>query len=277
MAIENKNAPGNIFGALFSKKDIRDYRLSQGTSKVAFPEEFQLSTVSVKQQGSVGACVAFSVSEVMEYFNKIQLGITKRVSPGFIYGNRRDTSYKKSGMYVRDALNVACKYGSCFMSDFSRVAEVPKAIELFEERYDELASAALGNRFSTYFRVYTKEDIKYALMTHGPVIFAINWYNDMSVDSEGILRTKYKGGLNGAHCMVIYGWDKNGWKIQNSWGILWGKAGRAILPYDIRLTEAWGITDTIVENFDIKKPKFAEWFAKIINFILNLFRKNKER
>ena len=48
--------------------------------------------------------------------------------------------------------------------------------------------------------------------------------------------------------MVIYGWNKQGWKIQNSWGTSWGNQGRAILPYDTKLSEAYGVIDDIYEG-----------------------------
>ena len=78
--------------------------------------------------------------------------------------------------------------------------------------------------------------------------------------------------------MVIYGWDKNGWKFQNSWGIYWGNKGRAILPYDFPINEAWGVIDTITnENQDNLKKPFSscvgQVVAKIINAIVNLFKK----
>ena len=68
--------------------------------------------------------------------------------------------------------------------------------------------------------------------------------------------------------MVIYGWNEEGFKFQNSWGPLWGNGGRAILPYEIKVREAWSVTDNIIEgNLDIKKPFHSELgnvIAKIV-------------
>ena len=73
--------------------------------------------------------------------------------------------------------------------------------------------------------------------------------------------------------MVIYGWNKDGWKILNSWGS-WNKTGTAILPYGFAIREAYGVTDDILDKRDdIIKPynsKFKKFIAKIINFFLNL-------
>ena len=79
--------------------------------------------------------------------------------------------------------------------------------------------------------------------------------------------------------MIIYGWNEKGWLIQNSWGTYWGKKGRAILPYDVKIREAWGVTDEVtLENSDIKKSIFnnttiLRFIAKVLNKILNFFRK----
>ena len=67
-------------------------------------------------------------------------------------------------MYVREALANMCKFGNVFKEDFKENKEVPEAIDLFEERFDSLKEKAYPNRFSTYFRLTSTEDIKYALM-----------------------------------------------------------------------------------------------------------------
>lgn len=73
--------------------------------------------------------------------------------------------------------------------------------------------------------------------------------------------------------MVIYGWNEQGWLVQNSWGKHWGANGRFTLPYNIPRKETWGVTDakstTLVE---IKKPfksKLGAWCAKIIHKIIS--------
>ena len=112
-------------------------------------------------------------------------------------------------------------------------------------------------------------------MKHGPVIFAIPWYDDMEV-INGMLTSEQKGDAGG-HCMVIYGWNQYGWLIQNSWSSKWGDKGRAILPYDMKIREAYGIVDTITgDSTKITKPfhgRLGNFFAKIINWVINLFKR----
>lgn len=269
------------FGSLPFVEDVRDYRLKKSIVKAeVFPEEFTLVPPKVKNQGAVGSCVAHAIAETVEYHNREQEKTNTLMSTGFIYGNRRNSLNKSSGMFIREALSNTCKYGTTTQKEFFENAEVPKAINLFEERFDELKDKAFPNRLSTYFRLISDADIKHALMNYGPVVFAMTWREGIHVDSKGILQVDPTRKATGGHCMIIYGWTKDGWKIQNSWGVKWGNKGYAILPFDAKKSEAWGVTDEVVNGKgDIKKPfntTFMRWIAKIFNWIVNLFKKGNK-
>lgn len=259
-------------GALFSKKDVRDYRIDCVSAPAEFPAEFELEMPKVKSQGSVGSCVAHSISTVIEYFNNLQQNNNEEMSVGYIYGNRTNTAYTKSGMYTRDAIAVTCKYGDVPKALFPYNEEVPDIIEKFNNQSDELFSKGQPNRFTSYYRLYTEDEIKTSLMNNGPVIFAMQWYDDIKV-IDGVITTSQKTD-NGGHCMVLYGWNEQGWKIQNSWGKHWGKGGRAILPYNVKIREAWGIIDTLTQTeTNVVKPyngKVGNMFAKILNLLINI-------
>lgn len=261
-------------GALFSKTDVRDYRIDIAKS-LQFPEAFELGLGKVKNQGSVGSCVAHSLSEIIEYHNS-QQGNDNTMSVGYIYGNRRCSLHTGEGMVVRDALKGTCEYGDAANVDFSENEEVPGIITKFEERVDDLFDEASKAHFEKYYRCYTADDIKLALINDGPVAFAMTWYRDFKVNGDGILESTYEDcNKSGGHCMVIYGWNRYGWLIRNSWGSSWGKSGNAILPYDAPIREAWGIADD-KSNTPLKKPyntKFGKFMSKIFNFFINLFEK----
>ena len=111
-------------------------------------------------------------------------------------------------------------------------------------------------------------------MAGNPVLILITWYSDMKVVDD-VLITNYTGDVGG-HCMVIYGWDERGWKVQNSWGNNWGNNGCVIIPYDFKFDECWIVSDNIIDNTEVKKPfssKLGQIVAKIINKIVNLFKK----
>lgn len=233
------------FGAIPSPKDIRDYRIACA-SNAEFPVEYELKMPEIKNQGSVGSCVAHSIATVIEYFSRLQGDESGEMSVGYIYGNRTNTDYKDVGMIVRSALAVSCEYGDVINTFFPYNEEVPSIISKFEVSMCGLFAKGYPHRISSYYRCNNEKEIKTALTKKSPVIMVMNWYTDIEV-IDGVIKTN-GGQYFGGHCMVIYGWNEQGWKIQNSWGTEWGNNGRAILPYDVFIREAWGVVDEISEN-----------------------------
>lgn len=260
-------------GAIFSGVDVRDYQMICAVSNTVFPEEFELSTIRVKNQGNVGSCVGHALSSIIEYYNATQHGDISEMSVGYIYGNRSNSEHKDPGMIIRDALDVVVKFGDVPYEDFPFNVETPKAISLYEQFAEDLYEIGRPNRISKYCRVNTVAAAKLALMSGVPLLMAMNWYDDMDVDENGVLSTKHEG-YAGGHCMFIYGWNEKGWKIQNSWGVKWGINGKFVLPYEMGMAECWAVTDDIVDGTYIKKPfrsKIGKKFAKIMNIMFNIF------
>lgn len=264
-------------GAIFSGTDVRDYKAVYTASAAKFPKEFELKTVRIKNQGAVGSCVAHSLSSIIEYYNSVQNGDTTEMSIGYIYGNRTTSEHKGAGMIMRDALEVARKYGDVTKAQFSEGLpmdnlEVPAAISLFTMRKDKLFDMGYPHRISQYCRVNSVNAIKASLYAGNPVLMAMTWYDDMEV-VDGVLTTSYIG-CAGGHCMFIYGWDERGWKVQNSWGEDWGVNGTMIIPYDMYIEECWTLTDDVIEGIVVKKPfstKIGKYIAKIINKVCSHF------
>jgi hypothetical protein len=51
-----------------------------------------------------------------------------------------------------------------------------------------------------------------------------------------------------------------------------------VVPFDFKWVEAWAVTDNVVNGEDLIKPQnnwFIRVFSKLINWVLNLFKKNK--
>lgn len=278
-------------GAL-SKVDIREYSASfspcgASAETVEFPEEFELKMPAVKNQSTTSACVAFSLSTVVEYFNELQEGSYVKMSTGYIYGNRRKSDgFTGQGMYVSDALNTVVKYGDVPNKLFNSNLEVPEAIEVFEKKALDIAEDAYPNRFTEFFALKTRDDMKLNLMQNGPIVFSIQWYKGYYVEAGTNLlkfRTQTK---DGSHCMVIYGWNKDGWKFQNSWGTMFGDGGRAVYPYDAPLQNCYGVIDTICnrakdDKINELQKKFDEISTELankedeidkLNFSLNNYR-----
>lgn len=249
-------------GAIASPYDLRDYRLACTASVSTFPKEFDLSTVSpmpdAKHQGTVNSCVAHALATIVEWFSRWQGDEISDFSVGYIYGNRRNTITTDKGMYIRDALATACEYGDVIKTLFPYNKEVPAIIELFEEQADKLYKQGIPHRFSSYYRVWGETEMKTALMSNSPIVIGTRWYSDMRV-VNGVLTSSFEHSVySGLHALVIYGWNEQGWLIQNSHGANWGNKGRAILPYDVDIKEAYGVVDNITENAKILRIKELE-------------------
>lgn len=264
----NQNQYTEVCGAGFSKPDLRDYKIAKSSIQSSFPEEYELSMPLVKSQGSVGSCVAHSICLVAEYFNKKQYDIDNILSVGYIYGNRVPPLNKTEGMITRFAIANFCVDGTPLATEFPLHCEVPEIIDAVAKVKDSLHDKAAQFRFTSYVKVSKPEEIKTALMDGNPVIFAVDWYKNTKV-KNGIITSPRKE-KTGGHAMVIYGWDANGWKIQNSWGANWGNGGCAIWPYEYKIREAYAIIDTEASALNIDKPhkattKFGKWCIKIAN------------
>lgn len=271
-------------GSLFSIPDVRDYVAHSNKSDDEIPKEFTLNYLpAIKNQGAVGSCVAHSLATVAEYYTKKETGKKTKMSTGYIYGNRMFSTHKGSGMYTRDALKTMTKYGDVPYEYFPDNVEVPYAIELFEQKVEEIEHLGYNFKFKAYYKLTDEKAIKTHLLSGNPVVMAMPWYDDIKI-VDGVMVTKQvKTKKTGGHCMVIVGWNETGWVVQNSWGTLWGNKGRFILPYDVVIRETWGPTDAEPgDEITIKKPfstpcgRFlATIINKVISWVYNLTHKNK--
>ena len=265
-----------IFSKLVSPFDARDYKVTVTTEE--FPEIFVLPEVSVKNQGSVGSCVAHACSSLVEFHNKRQENTDIVFSTEFIYGYRPLGYYVGEGMYIRNALKTLQDVGDCPYTDLKGNHECKKAMEAVEAKLNSLKDAAYPHRISTYAKVSSEAEIKQALMSFGYVVVSMPWHESYKL-VDGVY-TYSSSKTRGNHCVLIYGWNEKGWLVHNSWGKSWGKKGKFIVPFDFKWREAWAVTDQIIGEGDIKRPTdnwfirtFAPAINKIVNFLYSLFKK----
>ena len=257
-----------------SKKDLRNYKIRATASQIDnLPDEFELPKYSfIKNQGSVGSCVPHVISEILEYHNHGQ----NKLSTNFLYGIKRELCDDLSqGMYLSDACKIATKYGDMLESDCPGNVEIPHAWYEAESAYAnvEKMERAYTFRLSSYFTCKTNNDIKVALQNYGPVAACIDWYQGCRAKNDGtfIYNIKRKSTY---HCIMIYGWNKNGFLCQNSFGKSWGNEGCFILPYDYTIGDARALVDEYNPEEEAliipKTNKFLDFWYKILNWFINL-------
>lgn len=265
------------FGALRSCYDARDFGIIASASE-NLPTKYNVPIYAeIKNQGARSTCVAHALSSLVEIHNASQYGEQRSFSTDFIYGLRDVFQTYGEGMNVRQALSNLRKYGDCYFEDCPTNSTVDEARAIVQERFEELCSLAYPHRISTYYRCENAQQIKTALIKHGPVIITVKMYSNARLVDD--IYTWDANDSYGYHCMLCYGYDERGWLIQNSWGRTYGKDGRFVLPYDFELIEAWGVTDNIDDPIVIKKrtTPITNFFYKFYNKLINLFLKLKNK
>ena len=139
-----------------------------------------------------------------------------------------------------------------------------------QRNWDELKDRAYPHRISAYYKLNTADEIKTAIMRDGAVVASMNTYDGAKLVKD--IYTYDKTAEHGAHCVLLIGWNKYGWIVQNSWGYLYGGDGRFVLPFSFELNEAWGVTDDITDITTPKRSKWRDIFYKLVNELVKLFK-----
>ena len=257
------------------KIDLRDHYINKNVAAAQdYPEEFSLETswMKVKNQGRVSSCVAHAMSTILEYHMKGEVDL----STNFIYGiQNKLCGHDGQGMYLNDALKIAKEYGDMMEIDCGGNIEVPNCWEQAEEALEDVekASRAKWFRIKSYYSCKDENSIKYALMNYGPLLIAVKWYDKYKIKDDQLIfdtTTNY-----GGHAMVCYGWNKDGWLIQNSWGRTFAGDGRFVLPYSSPFREAKGVVDMPNEG-DIVVPshdnKIWDFILKLVSAVVNFLK-----
>jgi hypothetical protein len=103
------------------------------------------------------------------------------------------------------------------------------------------------------------EDVIDAILTKGPVVLGIYWYESMYEAPEGIVSVS--GEIVGGHCITAVGFKlakdsatgEDTIILQNSWGYNWGNFGLA----EIRVTELAKLLDNTGEACVITKRSYG--------------------
>ena len=192
----------------------------------------------IKSQGQQGACLAFTLSSVMEYMVKVVKSQNADFSEAFLYYESRKKAGDENsdrGSYYSCALQTLKQEGICSESympynqyDYTTIPS--------SQAYDN----ATQNRISDV-RTLDYEDLeslKSVLYNGYPVAISVNLYSSFGRGSNGVIpmpkSSETSHGVHGCHAMVIVGYDDNNeWFIvRNSWGQNFGDNGYCYMPYD---------------------------------------------
>ena len=242
------------FGCLQETPSIRnyDYDIVCGASQTKLPDTYMLPKdrlPKVGNQGNTNSCVAFAVVAILEVMYRIEFGSDINLSEGFFYGYNRPQNQMQMGMYPSKTLDCCRKTGSVPISLFNILEEMPEMYDLVKNREDlvEVAKKFRIKGYSTIdFPSNNATKVKQALYEKQYPLLAIS--------------NRYFGG---SHAVIIVGWEKDGFIIQNSWGESWGNNGRGKVPYDA-INYVYILADEVFEmNFtDVDKNK---WYYDAIN------------
>lgn len=254
-------------GCKQSPPDDRDYTIDMVAmaDTVTLPETYLCTGMKVLDQGAIGSCVAHACATAMGYGEKRGGKAAHDFSRGFIYGNRKATDYQEEGMYVRQALKQLNHCGDCEYTDFPYNETYPQVKARIDADKENLYAKAEPFKILNYFRCYSDNEVKRALMNQGAVVISIPVYDSFAAECPLPAKDdEYRGG----HAMCVVGWDETGWLIQNSWSKTWGNKGILHLPYDYPITEFWGIT----VDPTLPEPEKENWLSRLLEGISRFFK-----
>ena len=98
------------------------------------------------------------------------------------------------------------------------------------------------------------DDVRDAILTHGPVVLGIPWYDGM-YDAPGG-RVTVSGSVVGGHCILATGYRDGYFMLRNSWGPSWGVSGDAeITDHDLGYLLAQDGEACVATDTSLSAPK----------------------
>lgn len=252
--IPTTNLTDNSCGCLNESPSVRTYvyEAISKNSKESLPDSYILPNdrlPDVENQGSINACVAFATAEILNILNKVETGEDVKFSEGFIYGYNRNETARYEGMYPQSTLDHMRNTGSVPKIYYDALYEMPEMRDklLADKNFEKLKEISEKYRIKSYvgFLKGEKEEIKRALYEYKYPILGVSNFH-----------------FGESHAIIVIGWNKDGFIIQNSWGESWGDKGRGTVPLSA-VSYAFLLIDEVIEpNFvDVKQ---SDWFYKAV-------------
>lgn len=212
------------FGWVKDQPDPRDFAATKFVyTLLPVPANYFVNPdTPVYNQGSSPACVGYSCAGVKSDEEYLQHHDSYLFSGKWLYNECKkiDGIPNIDGSYLRFAMQILQQQGMKQL--------VPPCTRRKPDSFWQIGA---------YFRIDNASDddfIKQVIFQYGSIAVGSSWYRSwMSVGEVFDTPDVVVGG----HAYRVCGWrddDPSGWIVVNSWGkLLWGKAGVAVLPYDM--------------------------------------------
>jgi predicted secreted protein len=188
----------------------------------------------VQDQGDCGSCWAFATVGPLESNILIHDGMEKDLAEQYLLSCNEDGWNCSGGWFAHDyhldqIPSGEPDAGAVYETDFPYVASKVDCNSPHPHHEKIISWDPVGNWWS----VPPIEDIKQAILDHGPVAASICTNDAFQEYSGGVFTGPQCTDVN--HAIVLVGWDDadGAWILRNSWGPDWGENGYMRIGYGV--------------------------------------------
>lgn len=111
----------------------------------------------------------------------------------------------------------------------------------------------------------TVEEIKAAMVTHGPIVALVNSTRSFQHYTGGVFDDRDNNSTN--HLIVLVGWDdkKGAWLLRNSWSSRWGEGGYMWIKYGSNAVGAYATWAEPAQAPPPPVPTFPDRYLSLVN------------
>lgn len=228
---------GDVIYTLQSDYEVELFEETYEPNKAIIKKDVDMRKMfgPIKDQKTLGACSAFAITSIFEYFLYKKNNNHTSLSERFLYYNSlyNDGEIKDNGISLFNAIKSASEKG------ISKDEFCLYNVNLFNEKPSEEAYTDAQQRIVTKAMNVKLEHqhIVSALSEGYPVAVSLKIYNSFADGFGGFVykptEEDYSDGKCGNHAMVICGYSEEDkvYIVRNSWGKNFGDKGYCYIPF----------------------------------------------